>query len=1486
MNIPLLLLTMRFDALDIMSIQIDPKYADLQACCACLGFVDEDVYKVDADAPASIRSILRYLRYESTNCDIRRELGNMKILVSDLIPLIKVSKSDPVLFDLAVRLMVSLTQPAVVCFRNEIPSDRDLYAAFMMVDSILKSYKQAFADEDLFRILAERVEEVFNKDWDERSDEDRSMIERILILVRNVLHISPDRLTEHRTDEDVSIHDQLLWTIHLSGWDDILLFLANSQDERGVFAFHILEIVSLMLREQTPEQLALAGKKAEIDNPNSRILERIHLREQEQKRAALAELNMRHNRFGGTFELIGTQSISSRPLIYHHDVTAPLRRSHLNSGKNQTSILAIGQVDLNLGKRIRRKAVNRKPLIEREYHRRSVLSIQLFLQKFCWEFLQNCYNLLMASARSAIMRQSTQANDETYYLWAMHFFMAFCRLYRFRPQYLSESLNVSVFNWVYTLSMGYREALLTDKRGGARNQNALQSSRRLALVVSAYKEFLLCLQEMLRESSKKVELNIEEDEPETLEAKEQRLKSQKQVAESLMANIFYVAEYQDLLVYLLREYNESLQSKEYLLDLVEVTHLFISLLGVQSKNATTLIVSRRQKRRQRSEKRRRECAAHKQKQKEMLAARKRLLDRANETPEERTARLTRVWTTLSTNLLSALLGNLELPQSEELPELFDPTMMVESGSEAMAIQLRNAIRLVHSALHENQAARALALARKMWDIWPEAAPSNEEENEVEDEDGVEDLARERMKAAQAGLESSKVAEYTALRKIFVLDLAAEELEATESALREETTWIEEDEENLIRRELLDSDDDEERELDVVEREVAFDINSFLLRFTHPHIIRSFTLLLANYALNPPSTNSHLIQLLHKIVVKQNLPGVLFQLRLFQVFQTIVQDPVVGKLDEFKELLRFIKYILRKFFTAFERSRAVVVEALFFKSTREAAEAYSGYGTYESGPKTSNWSPELDKELDQLFEAFRYDPVPKGEDLVDVLKRNLSDPAKTRRQIIMRLMYLGKVSSAKNLKMMTIHAGDESGTIRRSRSRRPGWTEEETSHLKVLFQEYEGSEYRFEDVMTELKLEHERKLKEYEQFQHHDESGTTQPPILRNRQEVRKKLYELGLVEQARDFGKIKRNRTSKKPDSDFDELEGGIFKEKTTKARKSGRRKRKQVSDDEELVYVMSDSEAPPHRTVEQVTSREISVENKETAGEVTGERQRRSLYYDPDESSNEDSVESSSSSEESSDNDTDEDGRKSISRPAIRLKRRTMGRSVAVNRVVGADDPASVDLDDEIDDKILNRELESALAEITTQEGTTIQSAGEEPHPKKRRKVIAFRDEDDDDTDDGSNDKVDANRVDETSDVSERAVSPAAFSSQPQLSVHIEDDTEDFRHSQARERRKVILEDEDEERIDSEVPKENLTNGTTTPLLSSGFESGVQNEYNTEGLGERVTVTAEDENNVNDEQINEADIEVPADDTLPEGSVPRHSTRRTRIFDSSDDDD
>ncbi len=98
----------------------------------------------------------------------------------------------------------------------------------------------------------------------------------------------------------------------------------------------------------------------------------------------------------------------------------------------------------------------------------------------------------------------------------------------------SESLSVSVFNLVYTLSMGYREALFADRRGGATNQNALQGSRRLALAVSAYRQFLLCLQEMTKPTPAQPQQQQPDPDGETVEERENRLSTQKQAAESLM----------------------------------------------------------------------------------------------------------------------------------------------------------------------------------------------------------------------------------------------------------------------------------------------------------------------------------------------------------------------------------------------------------------------------------------------------------------------------------------------------------------------------------------------------------------------------------------------------------------------------------------------------------------------------------------------------------------------------------------------------------------------------------------------------------------------------------------------------------------------------------------------------------------------------------------------------------------------------------------
>ncbi|THD19241.1 putative Timeless [Fasciola hepatica] len=118
------------------------RFADIQACCACLGFREGPVYKIDSDAEASVRSLLRYLRNEGSDCDVRLELGRLRIVSSDLIPLLRSCGENKTLMELVIRLLMNLTQPAIVCFRQELPKDRDLYGTYVQLDDLLKSYKK------------------------------------------------------------------------------------------------------------------------------------------------------------------------------------------------------------------------------------------------------------------------------------------------------------------------------------------------------------------------------------------------------------------------------------------------------------------------------------------------------------------------------------------------------------------------------------------------------------------------------------------------------------------------------------------------------------------------------------------------------------------------------------------------------------------------------------------------------------------------------------------------------------------------------------------------------------------------------------------------------------------------------------------------------------------------------------------------------------------------------------------------------------------------------------------------------------------------------------------------------------------------------------------------------------------------------------------------------------------------------------------------
>ncbi|XP_044851377.1 protein timeless homolog isoform X1 [Mauremys mutica] len=618
---------------------------ELLATCSALGYLEGDVYNKEPDCLESVKDLIRYLRYEDETRDVRQQLGAAQILQNDLLPLITQYPQDKLLFDAVVRLMVNLTQPALLCF-GKVPRDPGSRHCFLQVVSYLQAYKEAFASAKVFGVLSEKLYELLQLDWEQRQEEDTLLVERILLLVRNVLHIPAGPEEEKSVDDDASTHDRVLWAVHVSGMDDLLKFLASSSAEQQ-WGLHVLEIISLMFRDQQdPEQLAASGqaRPAKEQAADVRDLEVLRQRELAERKSRAFQRGSRHSRFGGSYVVQGLKSIGDRDLVFHKGLHNLKEHSH------------------DLGKEPRRVPKRRQPAREAEPRRRSALNVRLFLREFCGDFLESCYNPLMRLVKDQLLREKSQQHDETYYLWAVAFFMAFNRGRHFRPELVSETVSVRAFHFIEQNLTAYYEAMLLDK------QEATSWARRMHLALKAYRELLTTVQEMDRSPDEAV----------------------RDSSKVIKNNIFYLMEFRELFLALFRKFEESRQPRSFLRDLVETTHLFLKMLEAFCRGRNNLVVQSKRVRRKKQPRAGRAappaqpCA-----------------------PQE----LEELWPSLAEQLGACAQGAEPLPEDVVPFDAASETPVEEQRAEAM-------VRIQDSLLGR-RAPAALTLLRSAREVWPE-----------------------------------------------------------------------------------------------------------------------------------------------------------------------------------------------------------------------------------------------------------------------------------------------------------------------------------------------------------------------------------------------------------------------------------------------------------------------------------------------------------------------------------------------------------------------------------------------------------------------------------------------------------------------------------------------------------------------------------------------------------------------------------------------
>uniref|UniRef100_A0A8C7RAS2 Timeless N-terminal domain-containing protein n=1 Tax=Oncorhynchus mykiss TaxID=8022 RepID=A0A8C7RAS2_ONCMY len=630
---------------------------ELLATCSALGYLEGDTYHKEPDCLESVKDLIRYLRHEDDTRDTRQQLGAGQILQNDLLPIITQHSQDKSLFDACIRLMVNLTQPALLCF-GKVPDDPTVRHHFLEVVSYLQAYKEAFANEKVFGVLSETLYTLLQLDWEQRQEEDNLLIERILLLVRNVLHVPADPYEEKNVDDDASVHDKLLWAIHMSGLDDLIKFLASAQSEQQ-WSMHVLEVISLMFRDQTPELLVSAGqaRSAQEKQRDAQELEALRQKEQAEKRSRTLQRGTRHSRFGGSYVVQGLKSIGEKDVIYHRG---------LHNFKNYTH---------DEGKAVRRVPKRKLHARDSEGKRRSALNVRLFLREFCMDFLENCYNRLMYLVKEGLIREQAQQHDETYYLWALSFFMAFNRGNGFRADLVSETMSIRAFHFIERNITNYYEMMLTDRK-----EASSWSRRRFSglplfsppLVVSSS---LLCF--LFHYFSKS--------------------------SVSLPGNIFYLMEYREIFLTLLRKFDETKQPRTFLRDLVESTHLFLRMLERFCKGRNNLVVQRKRVKRKKSKGRKNPTAAE-------------------TTPEE----LEETWGAVAEELRATSFQLSEALTEGAVPfDAASETPLEEQRTEAMV--------RVQDTLLNRLGPEALGLLRAARSVWPEGDVFGSADVEPEEE---------------------------------------------------------------------------------------------------------------------------------------------------------------------------------------------------------------------------------------------------------------------------------------------------------------------------------------------------------------------------------------------------------------------------------------------------------------------------------------------------------------------------------------------------------------------------------------------------------------------------------------------------------------------------------------------------------------------------------------------------------------------------------
>ncbi|XP_067623915.1 protein timeless homolog [Eurosta solidaginis] len=257
---------------------------------------------------------------------------------------------------------------------------------------------------------------------------------------------------------------------------------------------------------------------------------------------------------------------------------------------------------------------------------------------------------------------------------------------------------------------------------------------------------------------------------------------------------------------------------------------------------------------------------------------------------------------------------------------------------------------------------------------------------------------------------------------------------------------------LAGEEHEDDDDDDENEEYPEERltEKPFKFEDFAKRLLNPKIVRACTVILTDWDQIPTKSLKATVTILHRIAVGCSCPAMLYQAKLFRIFQRVFN---VGRDVHHEELRRLGIYVIRKFVEVAPTNPKIYAELLFWKSVKEANELEGGYcDAYE--PAKGVWTEEQEDQLRMLVEENQRNPE-SDKDVIDWILEHLGDKTRTRRMVLKKLKELG-LSFKAPTKRSTAKAVNKNL-----------WRTEDDEELQSLYDEHRLAEDCLQRIVNEF-----------------------------------------------------------------------------------------------------------------------------------------------------------------------------------------------------------------------------------------------------------------------------------------------------------------------------------------------------------------------------------------------------------------------------------